>query len=242
MKKIISILHFHLFTFARSSKYVMPLSVLIFLQLSLYITARGEPADFVSGIFLAEIFAFVIAIWVGFTSSRWTDEITEQLLILRAKSDVFYYSIYVVFLFVISIFISLISVVIPIIFHLLDTDFFQQFTIAYISHSFLLLIGSSFAGLSLGALFHPRIMFDSETPLYVVIAGLVSITRNPIVNRYEIFQYILWFLPNVSAHHAIIDDSSYFTFLIVGRLFLISMLYGVCYSFIKIVLLSRKKF
>ena len=242
MKKITSILYFHLFTFVHLSKYVIPLVLLLFFQIMIYAMARGGPSDFASDIILAEIFAFVIAILVGFASTGWTDPITEQLLILRAKSDVLYYSIHGLFLFVISIFISLISVLVPVFFHLLDSGFFQQFTTLYLMQSFLLLLGTSFAGISLGALFHPRIIFDKEGALYVGLISLVSITRHAVVNQFEILQYVLWLLPNVSAHHATIIDSSYFTFLVVGRLFLMSMLYGLAYSFIKVVLLSKRKF
>ena len=243
MKKIVNILYFYCFTFVRSSKYVMPLALLILLQMSLYIIARGEALDFINSLFLAEIFAFTIAIWLGYTSSGWIDEVTEQLLILRIKSDVLYHSIYCLFLLVVSVFISLISILIPTIFHLFDSGLFQQFNVIYFSYSFLLFLGSSFAGISLGALFHPRIMVDkNEVSLYVSVVGLVSITRHSIVNQYEIFQYLLWLFPNVSAHHSIIIDSSQFTFLIVVRLFLFNMLYGLAYSLIKILLLSRKKF
>jgi len=242
MKKITSILYFHFFTFVHLSKYVIPLVFLLFFQIMIYAIARGGPSDFVNDIILAEIFAFVIAILVGFAANGWTDHITEQLLILRAKSDVLYYGIHVLFLFVISALISLISVLIPVIFHLLDSDFFEQLTIASLIRSFLLLLGSSFAGISLGALFHPRILFDNDGALYVGLISIVAVTRNAIVNRYEIFRYVLWLLPNVSAHHSVIVDSSYFTFLIVGRLFLTSMLYGLIYSLIRIVLLRKKKF
>ena len=242
MKKITNILYFHLFTFVQLSKYVIPLVLLLFFQIMIYTIARGEPSDLVNDIILAEIFAFVIAILVGFASSGWTDHITEQLLILRIKSDALYYSIHALFLFVISIFISLISILVPVIFHLLDPGFFQQFTISYLMKSFLLLLGSSFAGISLGALLHPRIIFDKEGALYAGLISLVAITRHAVANQFEIFRYVLWLLPNVSAHHAMIVDSSYFTFLLVGRLFLISILYGLAYSFIKVLLLSKRKF
>jgi len=243
MKKITSILYFHLFTFIHSPKYIMPLAVLVFLQLVIYTMARGGPSDFISDILLIEIFAFIISIWLGFASNGWTDETTEQLLILRAKSHVLYYGTYVAFLFVIGIFVSLISASMPVLIYLLDSGFFQQFSVAYFGYSFLLLLGSSFAGLSLGALFHSRMMLATEeTPLLVIVVGLLSITRQPIVNQFSIFQAVLWLLPYLSAHHGIISDGSYFTFLTVGRLFLISMLYGGAYSFIKVMLLSKRKF
>jgi len=209
----------------------------------LYLGIQRRPTNFLDSIFLAEIFVFVIAIWLGYASNNWTDVITEQLLILRIKSDKVYRSIYVVFLFLVSACISLISISIPAIINLLDWRMFERFSITYFSQSFLLFLGSGFAGISLGALFHSRLMVkDGEKPLYAAGAGLLSITRYSIVNQYGIFNYILWIFPNVSAHHSILSDHSYFTFLNVTSLFLINLFYGVIYSIIKIVLLSKKKF
>jgi len=220
----------------------MPLSFLVFLQLLLYLAAGSRPAEFLANIFLAEIFTFSIAIWLGFSSNKWIDEATEQLLILRIKSDKAYYSIYVAFLFFISAIISLITILIPTIISLIDAGFFEHFGIIYFSQSFLLFLGSSFAGISLGALFHPRLMDSkSELPLSAAVVGLFSITRYPAVDHYELMRYVLWFFPNVSAHHSVISNSSYFTFPVVGGLFLINMLYGLVYSVVKVTLLSRKK-
>ena len=64
MKKIISVVYFHLFTLSRSSKYVMPLSFLIFLQMLLYLAIQNRPVDFLANLFLAEIFVFGIAVWL----------------------------------------------------------------------------------------------------------------------------------------------------------------------------------
>lgn len=243
MKKLISLINFFIFTSMRSPKIIMPLTVLIFLQLTIYTTIGRRPTDFFSGVFLAEIFTFTIAIWLGFSSNSWVDEVTEQLLILRVKKDTAYYAIYVVFLFLLSICISLISALIPVIFHLADSGFFERYTVAHFLKSFLLITGSSFAGVTLGAMFHPRLMPNkSDTPLIVTIVGLIAITKTSIINWQGFFRYILWTFPNTSAHSSIIVDSSDFTFPLVVRLFLVSILYSICYSLIKIVWLSKTKF
>jgi len=241
MSKIMSVLYFHLYSLSRSSKYAIPVIFLVLLQMMLYMAIQTRPALFFSHLFLAEIFAFLVAVWLGHISHSWTDETTEQLLILRVKSDKFYYSIYVVFLFIISFCVSLLTISIPTV--LSFTGFFEQFTLSYFGSSFLLFLGSNFAGITLGAMIHPRLTAKKgDTPLYAMFACLVAMTRYPISQAYPIFRFVLWVLPNVSAHHAMITDVSELTFWSVIPLFLVSVVYGIVYSVIRIVLLARKKF
>lgn len=242
MKKLINMVHFYAVILVRSSKIVMHLATLIFLQSIVYMTISQRPRDFLSSVFLAEIFTFIIAIWLGFSSNSWIDETTEQVLILRVKKDKIYYTIYVVFLFIVCIFISLISASIPVIIHLADNDFFNQYTLSYFINSFLLMLGSSFSGIALGALFHPRLTLrKKDDPLVVVFFGVVAITRTSIVDWQGLLRYVLWIFPSVSTHSSLITEST-FTFSLVAKLSLISVFYGVCYSFIKIVRLSKEKF
>ena len=245
MKKGINLLTFHIVTFLRSSKYVMPIIFLLTLQLSIYLAIQARPVNFVSAMLQAEFYAFVIAIWFGFSSNDWNEEVTEQLLILRAKNEFFYYSIYVIFLFIISAFISLISVIIPLIFNVVNhNEFF-----AHISSgkdfflACLLFLGSSFAGISLGALFHPRIIKEKKFALlYTLLVGILSITRASVVNNQEILKYVMWVFPTIANHSTILRESSYLASARVVQLFLISLFYGLSYSYIKIVILIKRKF
>jgi len=245
VKKGISLLYFQIFTFLKSSKFVMPSIFLLVLQLSIYYAIQAKPVDFMNAIFQAEFYAFIIAIWLGFSSNDLNDGITEQLLILRAKKEVLYYSINVVFLFVISAFISLISVIIPLVFHFVNKgEFFDHvssggdFLLA-----FFLFLGSSFAGVSLGALFHPRIIKEKKFALlYVLLAGLFSIARVSMVDDQEMLKYVMWVFPTLANHSTTLRGGSYFSSIRVGQLFLISLFYGLSYSYIKILILIKRKF
>lgn len=241
MSKIISTIYFHLFSLFRSSAFAIPLIVLLFLQMMLYMTVQNHPAQFFSHIFLAEIFAFVVAIWLGFISHSFTNETTEQLLILRLKSDKLYYCIYACFLFIISFFVSLITIFIPTI--LSFTGFFEQFSVTDFCYALLLFTGSNFAGITLGAMIHPRIMRrKEEAPFSAIFVCLVAITSYSISLEYPLFRFVLWVLPNVSAHNVIIESVADFTLSTVVALFLISVVYGFAYSAIRVLLLARKKF
>lgn len=241
MNKVVSVLYFHLFTIIRSPKIALPVGFLIFLQMIHYMTAHSPPAQYFEYIFLAEIFTFVSAVWLGNSSTRWIDTTTEQLLILRVKSDKLYYIIHTIFLFILSIGISLISLTIPTIYSF--TGLFEYFTVAYFSYSFLLFLGSSFAGMCLGSLLHPRILTKkNDTRYFAILAILIAVTRYPLSQSYPILNYLLWVLPNLSAHQSIITNSSELTLLSIGMLFLVSITYGIMYSVIKIYLLCRKKY
>jgi len=241
MNKTQSLLYFHFFTLIKAPKFIIPLGVFIFLQLMHYMTVHNPPADFFSYIFLSELFTFVIAVWLGHTSHNFIDNTTEQLLILRTKSHIKYYTIHTIFLFNISTVLALIGIGIPTI--LSFTGFFYQFTFAYFAYSLLLFLGSSFAGVSLGALFHPRVIPQkAEAPFYAIFTCLIAVTRHPISQAYPFLTYPLRLLPNTSAHHAIIPNSAHLTFPIVALLFLTSLAYGLIYSAIKIYALSKNKF
>jgi len=241
MNKVVSVLYFHLFTIIRSPKIALPVGFLIFLQMIHYMTAHSPPAQYFEYIFLAEIFTFVSAVWLGNSSSRWIDTTTEQLLILRVKSDKLYYIIHTIFLFILSIGISLISLTIPTIYSF--TGLFEYFTVAYFSYSFLLFLGSSFAGMCLGSLLHPRILTKkNEAQFSSILACVIAVIRYPLSQNYPILSNVLWVFPNISAHQSIIINSSELTLPNVILLFLGSIIYGIAYSIIKIFLLCRKKF
>lgn len=242
MKQMTSILRFHLTTFLRDGKYVVPLTLLVLLQFTLVFAIMRHPADFLESVFLMEIFTFIVAVSLGFGASKWTDPVTEQLLILRTKKGITYYSVHVIFLLIVSAGLSLVSLLIPTLLHLLNPGMFERFTLNYFVLSYLLFLGSSFAGMSLGALFHPRLVTtSSNVPLYVSAIGLMAITRNPVESQYAILRFVLWIFPNLSAHQSLMSNQD-FTLLNVVPLAIISLVYGIIYSVIKVVGLSRRKF
>jgi len=241
MNKISSMLYFHFFTLVKAPKFIIPLGVLILLQFIHYSTVTSPPTDYFNYIFLSEIFTFIVAIWLGYISHHFIDETTEQLLILRLRSHIKYYTIRTVFLFLISTSLALISVSIPAIFNF--TGLFYQFTPAYFIYSFLIFLGSSFAGVSLGALFHPRVVPQkAEAPILAIFIALIAVTRYPITQAYPFLTPILWLLPNTSAHHALIPDSTHLTLMTVAFILLTSLAYGFFYSVINIYLLTKNKF
>lgn len=242
MKKAASILYYHFFTFIRSSKYIVPLIFLLVLQTSIYFASQRRPVDFLNAILIAETYAFIIAIWLGFSSNGWINQTTEQLLIVRSKSDLIYYSIDAVFLFVISLLISLICAFLPVLINLFDPYFFHQYLMTDFIYSFLLILGISFAGISLGALFHPRIIQKKSAIIYTFLVGILSVARIPILSQQEGLRYLLWILPRLSAESLQLSDYSSFIFPTVAKISLLSLLYGLFYSFIKILLLSKKKY
>ena len=242
MKQMTSILRFHAITFLKDAKYVMPLLLLVLLQFTLVFAIMRHPANFLESVFLMEIFTFIVAVWLGVSSTKWVDEVMEQLLILRTKEDKIYYTYYTIFLFLVSAGLSLVSLLIPTMLHLLNPGMFESFTLTYFVGAYLLFLGSSFAGISLGALFNPRLVTaSSNRPLYAFGVGVLSMTRYPLSAQYPILNVVLWFLPNLSAHQSLMNDQA-FTLLNILPLATISLMYGFVYSLIKIVGLSRKKF
>ena len=84
MKAIWEMIRYQYKQYMMSAKYVMPLIVLLGTLSMMYSIA---PVAIVDSFSMTGIFLFVIMVWIGRTMQGVEPEVSEQVMILRLKSD-----------------------------------------------------------------------------------------------------------------------------------------------------------
>lgn len=241
MNKMVAVLNFKYRYLLSNPKFLLPFGFLIVMQMIHYSTVTAPPTAFLRYLFLAEIFTFVAAVWLGASSNQFFDETTEKLLILRLQSGVKFYLIFAVFLAGLAFVLSVVTTAFPIVFSF--TGLFDTFSFRYAFATFLLTLGSSFAGITLGALTSPRLLKKKEEGAFIaIIFCLLAVVAAPLSAAYPWTRFIMWFFPHTSHHGSLIETSADLTFLKVFVLFLINVIYGVVYTIIRTTMLNLKKF
>lgn len=243
MKTINELLNYHRLSYFKSSRFVMPLVWLILLQLGIYTTPR--PIGLMDSIFMSCMYTFLIAMWVGLSYNNLEDEISEQLLILRVKSDTLYYLSTSLFLLLISVIISLISTVAPLIAAIASqqTLFDRPYEANDFLCSLLLLFACASSGIALGSLLHPRILKDKKLILLVALFLVVfTSARLAMIKEFSFLAFILWVIPPVADITKAYPISTAFSKLITTQLFGLFFLYTLGFSAVKIGLLKKIKF
>ncbi|MBP1044977.1 hypothetical protein I6N96_01705 [Enterococcus sp. BWM-S5] len=243
MKTLTDLLNYQRLSYFKSSRFVMPLVWLLLLQLAIYTTPR--PIGLMDSIFMSCMYTFLIAMWVGLSYNNLEDEVGEQLLILRVKSETVYYLSISVFLLILSAIISLISAIAPLIAAIVSqqTLFDRPFETNDFFCSLLLLFSCACAGSALGSLLHPRIIKDKKLILLTALFLVVfSSARLAMVREYSFLKFILWVIPPVADITKAYPVSTAFSRPVTFQLFGQLLIYAGAFSAVKIGLLKKIKF
>lgn len=243
MKTINELLSYHRLSYFHSSRFVMPLVWLLLLQLGIYTTPR--PIGLMDSIFMSCMYTFLIAMWVGLSYNNLEDNISEQLMILRVKSDTLYYLSVTLFLLFLSTIISLISTIAPLLAAIISQQalFDRPYEANDFLCSFLLLLACACSGASLGSLLHPRILKDKKLVLLTALFLVVFVSaRLTMIRQYPLSAFVLWVIPPVADITKAYPSSAAFSRLITIQLFGSFLLYTAAFSAIKIGLLKKIKF
>lgn len=243
MRTLTNLLSYHRLSYFKSSKFLMPLVWLLLLQLGIYTTPR--PIGLMDSIFMSCMYTFLIALWVGLSYNTLENEVGEQLMILRIKSDSLYYVSCSLFLLLLSIGIGLISAIAPLIAAIVSqqTLFDRPFEANDFFCGLLLLVACAFSGSALGSLLHPRILKDKKLILLVALFLVVFVhARLAMIKELPWLKFILWLVPPVADISTRYPVSTAFSLTITLQLFSVLMLYGFVFSTIRTGLLKKTKF
>ena len=225
-----------------SAKWVMPCAGLLAAYATMYYVA---PVGVVSVFSMMGLFLFCIMVWIGVTNQDVEPEVSEQVMILRLQSERKYYLCHIIFLAGICVWITLLSMLVPILKHiLLGNSFFDRSLIwSDIIGGFLIMFACSFVGAMVGELFHTRIVKKREYAIgATVFVALVAVTRNGIIADYSFAKYILWVIPPVSDVVSWFSNEVYFDMMKLLGGFGLLLAYGIIQAIVKVELLCRKKF
>jgi len=95
MKTISKLIKYHIHLYMRSANMVMPITIYFIL---LYFFYSTYPVDIVSNFTLTMVTVFFAMTWIGFLFHNASDEIQDQLLILKIQNSICYYLSKVFFL------------------------------------------------------------------------------------------------------------------------------------------------
>jgi len=226
----------------KTSKFVMPLLILIVVQFVLY---SMNPVGVVESFVLSSIFIFVIMVWAGIMSSDLEDPVSEQIIILRIRSEWKYYISQVLFLTVISAVAAAAAIFFPVVINIIDKNqlFIRPLTAADIVCSYFLLWGSALMGSSLGDLFPARVMRDRKMAiLLTVLITIISVTKVSLLDTLPLPPILLCVVPPMSEIFAMFGLEEFYSVWKVVLAVIVLMAYGWLMAGLKIKLLIRNKF
>ena len=228
--------------YMRSGKWIVPWIALVGIYSFMYSVA---PYKIVNSFSIMGLFLFSVMAWVGVTNQEVEPEVSEQIMVLRVQSERKYYISHILFLGIISVAVTVISIAVPVASHILHGSalFDRKVVWSDFAGGFLLMFSCAFVGTMVGELFHPRIIEEKKIGLGLTFfLALLAIVRNGVIYKYSFSKYILWIVPPVSDVVSWFSNRDYFDMAKAVAGFALLMLYGVILAVIKVELLRKKKF
>lgn len=225
-----------------SAKYVVPFIGLFAVFGVMY---SITPIAVVSNFAIMSLVLFMIMVGVGMTCQEIEPEVSEQIIILRMRSERKYYIGQVLFPGILSGAVAVLSLCYPVLFHYLHKKmlFTRNIQAPDIVGGFLLMFACSFVGSMVGGIFSPRIIRERKMgTALTIICALVSVIKIGIADEIPIAKYILWIIPPVSDMVRWFMKEEYFQMGKVVEAFCILMLYGSILAIIKVELSRIRKF
>lgn len=242
MKVICEMIRYQYRQYMMSAKWVMPL---ILLSGTLGMMYSIPPLEIVGSFSITGIFLFVIMVWIGKTIQGVEPEVSEQVMILRLKSERKYYLCHIIFMMCICVAVTGISIAVPVFIHMGSGNALlsRQFIWSDFVGGGLLMLACSFTGGMAGGLFHIRVIKDRNVGIGLTFfVALSAVCRNGVIAKFPAMKYILWVIPPISDVVSWFTNESYFHMGEVVKGFLLLLLYGVVMAAMEVELLRRVKF
>lgn len=225
----------------KSNKIIMPL---LFWLIFLRICYSEGNLSYVSSIVMSMGVLFFVMTWISYSYQEVEELISEQLLVLKLQSAEFYNASKVIFLLLIGLGFSILGIAFPMIQNLLNDFciFNRVITVFDIINGVVLHFIVATVGVSLGSLFHPRIIKNRMSVLMVVTVAILAYAKGPIILQYSFTKFVLWIFPPIYDILASFYEQEYFNI----HNMIIPILCGGIYSFlivaIQLMCLKKLKF
>ncbi|MBE6087927.1 MAG: hypothetical protein E7206_07760 [Clostridium beijerinckii] len=193
---LISVLKYNFKMYMKSHKYIMPFFIFIIYMVMAY---SIRLLDIVGSMVSSAAFLFALMTWIGFTYCSNIELIAEEVLILKLRSHTRYWISKIIFMGVVGVFFSILSVGLPIIYNLIFNVFkypvtFSDIVVSFIIHMFLSIIGAL-----IGMLLQPRIISNRKMAILgAIFIVLMSIIKGPVINEVPYSKYVMWIFPPIN--------------------------------------------
>ena len=196
---MIALVRYHLATYMKSSKFVMPLASYVIIMLMLC----GGTIDSATSMFSVSLVAsYLFMVWSAFVFSDCEELIAEQISILKAGKNKKFYLSKNIFIIMWGIVYSLLGVIIPSLWYIISKSFhlgsFKYFTVNNLLVSFFMHICVCILGAAVGFVWHPRIMSNRKIAgLGVFSYAFMGLIYGPLALDIQVVKYIRWIFPPV---------------------------------------------
>lgn len=183
--------------FIKTNKFFVPLIVYIGF-IAIFYNGGANTLE-MDAVFSSSIL-FLLSLWVGYLFFDGGSNITEQVLYLKVNNFYKYFSSKILFLSVINILLSVVSLVMPILFDVLKYNciLIKETSLYKFLLVFIVLIISSYLGSIIGMIFTTRITHNrSKSILLLSFIALFTLLKNPIINDFSFLKYVLWIVPPI---------------------------------------------
>lgn len=189
---LISVLKYNFKMYMKSHKYIMPFFIFIIYMVMAY---SIRLLDIVGSMVSSAAFLFALMTWIGFTYYSNIELIAEEVLILKLKSHTRYWISKIIFMGVVGLFFSTLSIGIPTICNVFKYPVtFSDIFVSFIIHMFLSVIGAL-----IGMLLQPRIISNRKMAILgAIFIVLMSIIKGPVINEVPYSKYVMWIFPPIN--------------------------------------------
>lgn len=242
MKVICEMIRYQYKQYMMSAKWVMPLIVLLGTFGMMY---SMSPVEIVDSFSITGIVLFVIMVWIGKTIQGVEPEVSEQVMILRLKSERKYYLCHIIFMMCICMAVTGISIAVPVFIHIRSGNVLlsRQLIWSDFVGGGLLMFACSFVGGMVGELFHIRVMKNKNMGIGLTFfVALLAVCRNGVIADFAIMKYILWVIPPISDVVSWCTNDSYYHMGEVLRGSILLLIYGGVMAVMNVELLRKVKF
>jgi len=242
MRTIKELIKYYFLVYFKSTKFVMPFVAMLIFLYSIYSTF---PIGIVESYTVSLVIAFLIMIWVGLTYNSLLDQVSEQLLILKAQSMLKYYISKTFFLFILAIIVGTIMTMFPVIQNIINgfRIYNRNITVIDIFASLILHYFSGFVGGTVGSFLHQRIMRDRRLAIIITFGiAILALAKKSLNDTYAVSKFITWVLPPIADVMEKLSDNIYFAPKAVVSSLIYLLIYGSLLSTFQIFLLNKNKF
>lgn len=250
---MVRLLNYHVKSFLSSNKYLMPLlSYIIILGILLSSNISSEKAIYI----FSMVVAYFMATWSGFVYADSEEQITEQIMVLKAPSIKKYYISKVVFVVMWASTFTAIGVLIPVLWRIVSSLFtrntatikvlfssvgLQNGLCSLILHLCLTILGGV-----IGYLLHPRVFYNRKISAIATFSlSVIGIIKGPLFEdlKIPVVKILSLILPPV---YEIIQGCNMQTDVLKIQQILIPCMYALVYSLvlgvINVVVISKRGF
>lgn len=192
---MIGLLKYHKRLYLNTGKIVLPFGVWICFLIVVY---GNQVSCFAQQLSFSRIILFLLMVLIGYSYMNGEAIVADQVMIMNVGSMNYYNLSKNIFIILISIVMSFVGMIYPLIRCLFGGICAQPVAFGDILTVFLCLSVIAIMGGMVGALFHPRIVKNrSLAPIVLVIVIILSFVKDSVVKDFPIVKYVEWMFPPV---------------------------------------------